>query len=352
MARSSLGLLILTLVACSGSTDTVTDATTPSGGETVDAAGDAPQPDLVDLATAPEADGEAPLDTHATASATQDGDEEGEVAPPTVPDAEPDPGADANSDLDSATSPDESDVVEQDPCPELSNGALCDDGDVCTSGDYCTDGVCQPGELWVCGEPCAQNFDTIQSMPPGSKMIDMENCADEACCDPNQAWPTEWIPWDCKASIPQAIFAEHGIKLTGGIITEWVYCITGNEDAPTSGRAIHTGGAFKPSPTTYGLEFQFDTPISTFGLVAVPSASDPIVILRGYDAAGLEVGYDTFNFGGLPFGDLDRLDRPCGEMTNMLARFFGFRSCSGQMSRVVAEFTDPNVVVDTVMFFE
>ena len=73
------------------------------------------------------------------------------------------------------------------------------------------------------------------------------------------------------------------------------------------------------------------------------SSSQPEVILRGYDADGLEVGYDTFDFDGFPTGGC--------EFINPLVKFFGFRACTGLMTRVVAEFTDPNVGVDHITFF-
>jgi hypothetical protein len=193
-------------------------------------------------------------------------------------------------------------------------------------------------------EECTNNFDSISSMPTDCLEIDLETCAGALCCAPGGAWLKN-KPLGCKETDFKDIFSAHGITLTGGFLTEWVTCITGNADAPTFGHAIHVGATLQPAPGKYALQFEFAAGVTIFGLTAAPSAStsQPEVVLRGYNELGEQVGYDTFDFAGFPTGGCEDI--------NPLVQFFGFRSCSGTMTRIVAEFTDPNVAVDQIMAF-
>ena len=193
-------------------------------------------------------------------------------------------------------------------------------------------------------EECTYNFDSISSMPTDCLEIDLETCAGALCCAPSGEWLKN-KPLGCKQTDFKDIFSAHGITLTGGFLTEWVTCITGNEDAPTFGHAIHVGATLQPAPGKYALQFDFVEGVTIFGLTAAPSAStsQPEVVLRGYNEVGEQVGYDTFDFAGFPTGGCEDI--------NPLVQFFGFRSCSGTMTRIVAEFTDPNVAVDQIMTF-
>ena len=224
------------------------------------------------------------------------------------------------------------------------DGAACSDGNNCTVGDSCKGGVCQEGPNLPPPDSCQVDIDSINKMPPGSTTLDFDSCVGCPCCTPEGAYPLP-LTNECVTCSIDGALAEKGITREGGSGTSFVSCITGNASAPIGQQAIFVGTTFSPGPGGYGIELTFSQGVSFFGFSAVPTASNsmPMVVLKGYSAAGDIVGEDTFDWSDWPAGTC--------EVANPAARFFGFRACCGAMTRVTAWFTNPNAALDSVTYF-
>lgn len=192
------------------------------------------------------------------------------------------------------------------------------------------------------GGICQSTITTIADMPFGSAAVDFQSCAGCACCGPGGSYPTNFT-LECLTCTPAGALTQAGATLQGGQLTTLVGCVTGNPAAPMADRALFVGGAWQTPSGKPGLELLLNPPARMFGFSAVPTASDakPLVVLRGYDAAGIQVAEDSFDFVTAPGG-------ACATV-NPAAQFFGFRPCSeAKMARVVVEVSDANVAIDEV----
>jgi hypothetical protein len=229
------------------------------------------------------------------------------------------------------------------------DGLPCDDGDAATTGDQCQAGACVGKKpLGFCDE-YTDNFNSLKQFPPDHTLVDfeaIEKCTACPCCNPDGTYP--WSGPDvlgCMKCELEGYLAQWGITKVGGMTSTMVFCISGNEDAPMANKVVFVGADFMPAPGKYAVQLNLAQGVLAFGLSSVPSASnsDPVVTLRGYDAAGNQVGYDQFSYEGNP---------PSGcEGTNPVVSFFGFRACGGSpMVKIVAEYTNPNVTIDHLVF--
>jgi len=230
------------------------------------------------------------------------------------------------------------------------DGLPCDDGDPKTSGDQCLAGLCSGGKPPGFCDQYTDNFDSIKEFPPDHTLVDfeaLEKCDECACCAAGQEYPwTDGGVLACMQCEMDLYLSQWGITKVGGMTSTMVFCITGNEDAPMSNEVLFVGADLMPAPGVYAVQFNLGQGVLAFGLSSVPSASnsDPLVTLRGFDAAGNQVGYDQFSYVGNP---------PSGcEGTNPVVSFFGFRACGGApMVKIVAEYTSPNVTIDNLVFY-
>lgn len=182
---------------------------------------------------------------------------------------------------------------------------------------------------------CQVDIESILGMPAGTTTMTFDSCTGGCACCAGSSY-ADPITNDCITCSLDAHLADNGITRSGGLGTYFVDCITGNNDAPIGHAALFAGGS--------SLTLDFTTPVSFFGLTALPTAdiSQPTVTLQGYTSSGELTGVDSFDF-LVPGGDCTT--------SNPAARFFGFRSCCGAIAQVVVTFSEPNTAVDTISFY-
>ncbi len=230
------------------------------------------------------------------------------------------------------------------------DGLPCDDSDDKTTDDQCLGGVCLGKKSLEFCEQYTDNFNSLQQFPPDHTTVDfegIEKCNTCPCCNGDGTYP--WGGPDvlgCMKCELEDYLVQWGITKVGGMMSTMVFCITGNEDAPMSNMVVFVGADLAPAPGKYAVQFDLTQGVLAFGMSSVPSASnsEPVITLRGYDAAGNQVGYDQFSYEGNP---------PSGcEGTNPVVSFFGFRACGGSpMVKIIAEYTNPNVTIDNLVFY-
>jgi len=182
---------------------------------------------------------------------------------------------------------------------------------------------------------CQVDINSIASMPVGTTTLNFETCTGGCACCGGGTY-NDPITSDCITCSLDATLLANGITRSGGLGTYFVDCIVGNADAPIEHAALFAGG------NTVVLDFADG--VSFVGFSALPSSSDslPTVTLEGYTSTGELSGIDTFDF-LTPGGD-------CAT-SNPAVRFFGFRGCCGEITQVVATFSDGNTGIDSLSFF-
>ena len=339
------GLAGLTMVALAGAGCSSPEAggvSSAADGQDVvvtDAADAAPETDSADAATSsPETIDDAGDDASVDASVDDapdavdatdaaDGSDPADVTDGTFPADATDAtdAADATDATDAADATDATDATDADNNNNNNNDA--DNNNDATLADA-DDAICQ------------STVTAITDMPLGSAAVNFETCSGCACCDANGAYPAT-MAIDCLQCAPAGALALAGGTLAGGMLTTLVGCVMGNDAAPMSNQALFIGGGWQTPSGQAGLEILLSPPAKMFGFSAVPTSSNatPTFVLRGYDAAGLQVAEDSFVFSSAPGGS-------CATV-NPAAQFFGFRPCSdAAMVRVVVETSDANVAID------
>lgn len=312
-------LVLALLTACS--TPAKGDAAASADSVSVDASatGDVSVDDVAADAALPDAQ---------AADASDDGGGD-TTAPGTSSDATIEDGAA----VDSAAQIDAADVVDN-----ADTGDAADAGDTADAGDDADATAILDADAAFCQSAVT----SITDMPLGSVGVDFETCTGCGCCNSDGSFPAT-MAVDCLECAPAGALAKIGATLQGGMLTTFVTCVTGNAAAPLADHGLFVGGGWTAPNGVPGLEILLNPPAKMFGFAAVPTSSEakPAFVLRGYDAAGVQVAEDSFVFSSAPGGG-------CATV-NPAAQFFGFRPCSDAvMVRVVVETTDANVAIDHV----